>query len=110
MAEGRRYVCHSCARVIEAWDDGNPYYFDEAGAKQCAYHPSAERSLCVGNDVPHLCLKCGHEFNVDSNAPRSDCEKCGSSKIVDTFALDGRTCPTCGGGQFHRDPEVRAIS
>ena len=95
MAEGLRFVCDSCSKAIEAWDDGNPYYFDESGAKQYAYHPSAERQLCVGNDSPHLCLDCGHEFNVDSNAPSSTCEKCGSTSIVDSFRLEGRVCPEC---------------
>ncbi len=39
MAEGFRFVCDSCDRTIEAWSDGNPYYFDDDGKKQYAYHP-----------------------------------------------------------------------
>ena len=30
---------------IEAWSDGNPYYIDDAGDKQYAYHPDHEKRI-----------------------------------------------------------------
>ena len=110
MAEGRRFVCDSCANAVEAWGDGNPYYIGETGAKIYAYHPSAERGRCIGNDVPHLCLECGQEFNVDSNAPCSECVGCSSNRISDLLMLEGHTCPVCRSGRFLLDPEFRAVS
>ena len=66
VAQGFRFVCGGCAHTIEAWDEGNPYYIDDDGKKQYAYHPSDKRDLCIGNDSPHLCLSYGHEFMPDS--------------------------------------------
>jgi hypothetical protein len=39
MAEARRFACGSCSFSVTAWSDGNPYYLDETGEKQYAYHP-----------------------------------------------------------------------
>ena len=58
MAQGFRFICTNCEHMIEAWDDGNPYYFEwvttKAGLmkqkKKYAYHPSHEFERCVGND------------------------------------------------------------
>jgi len=48
MAEAVRYVCGKCGHAIEAWSDGNPYYIDDAGTKQYAYHPDHERlARCI---------------------------------------------------------------
>lgn len=111
MAEGLRYVCENCGHAIEAWSDGNPYYIDETGAKQYAYHPDHERlARCIGNDSPHLCLSCGAEFMVDSRAPVEACEKCGAPDIADTFRLGGKQCPYCKKGKFVADPDSRCIS
>ena len=111
MAEGRQYVCNSCGHSIEAWTDGNPYYIDENGSKQYAYHPDHERlNKCIGNDSPHLCLSCGHEFMVDSRDPVAACPICGSSEIADTFQLDGRQCPFCKKEVFAFDPKSVSIS
>ena len=59
MAQGVRFVCNSCDHIIQAWSDGNPYYFEsvitKTGVKQkkkYAYHQSSEFDLCVGNDPP----------------------------------------------------------
>ena len=48
MGQGFRFVCNSCDHAIEAWDDGNPYYFESVitktgvtQKKKYAYHPSA---------------------------------------------------------------------
>jgi hypothetical protein len=72
MAAALRYVCEGCGRAIEAWSDGNPYYIDEAGTKQYAYHPDRERlDRCIGNDCPHLCLACGETLMVYSRSSRS---------------------------------------
>ena len=93
-----------------SWDDGNPYYIDEDGKKQYAYHPSPLRNRCIGIDSPHLCLSCGHEFMVDSEAPIVACPKCKAREIVDTWTLSGKACPYCKTGVFVVDPEWHAIS
>ncbi len=111
MAEAVQYVCGGCGHTIEAWSDGNPCYIDEAGAKQYAYHPDHERlARCIGNDSPHLCLSCGHEFLVDSRVPASACPECGASELADTYQLDGQRCPFCKAGEFDADPDFRCIS
>ena len=117
MAQGFRFVCNSCDHTIEAWDDGNPYYFESVitktgvtQKKKYAYHPSAERDQCVGNDSPHLCLACGKDFMVDSEAPITACPKCQSNEITDTMELGGKPCPYCHTGAFGVDPGFHVIS
>lgn len=111
MAEGVSFVCGKCSHSIEAWSDGNPYYIDEAGKKQYAYHPDHQNlERCVGNDDPHLCLACGKGFKEDSRAPRGRCPRCRSTEIAPTTELDGKLCPFCGEGRFRSDPEFFAIS
>ncbi len=110
MAQARLFVCGNCEHAIQAWDEGNPYWIDEAGAKQYAYHPDPERMNCTGNDSPHLCLGCGHEFKSDSEAPSTACPSCGAENIVDTWNLEGHPCPFCKKGSFHVDPRYRCIS
>ena len=111
MAEAKRFVCNGCHRTIEAWSDGNPYYIDEAGAKQYAYHPDHERlALCIGNDDPHHCLGCGAEFQVDSRAPVTACPSCDASDIVPSFSLNGCRCPYCKTGKFAIDRDFFCIS
>ena len=111
MAQGFLFVCGGCKRSIEAWDEGNPYYLDEKGEKQYAYHPRHDLlALCVGNDSPHLCLACGHEFMVDSRTPTTACPKCGADEIETTWELAGKACPYCRTGTFARDPTFAAIS
>ena len=39
---------------------------------------------------------------VDSEAPITTCPKCKSSEIVDTMELEGKSCPYCKEGVFHR--------
>ena len=68
--------------AVTAWDDGNPYYFDEEGKKAYAYHPDSMRERCIGNDVPHPCLGCGDEFRVDSNAPTCTLSGCCSHSLI----------------------------
>lgn len=111
MAQAIRYVCNHCQHDIEAWSDGNPYYIDETGTKQYAYHPDHEGlARCIGNDSPHWCLSCGHEFKVDSRDSASVCPECGFSQFVDTYQLEGHTCPYCKSGQFSTDPNFFCIS
>jgi DNA-directed RNA polymerase subunit RPC12/RpoP len=111
MAQAQRFVCDNCGHAVEAWSDGNPYYIDEAGAKQYAYHPDHERlARCVGNDSPHHCLECAAEFNVDSRAPIAACPSCGADEIIDSYELNGCRCPYCKAGTFAADPEFRCIS
>jgi hypothetical protein len=111
MAEGIRFVCGNCQKYIEAWSDGNPYYIDESGKKQYAYHPDHERlDRCIGNDTPYLCMTCGHQYVVDSREPTDCCPKCGSTQTADTFCLNGRECPWCKAGVFVIDPNYYCIS
>ncbi len=111
MAMGVCFVCSNCARSIEAWDDGNPYYLDEGGKKVYAYHPDHKAlAKCIGNDAPNLCLACGAEFMVDSNAPVDRCVQCGATCIVDCWELEGEPCPFCHAGKLVPDPSLNAIS
>jgi DNA-directed RNA polymerase subunit RPC12/RpoP len=110
MAEGRIYVCDSCQAQVEAWSDGNPYLIDEHGKKRYAYHPDPDLDLCVGNDVPHLCLGCGLNFVVDSRRPSLTCPACKSGETCATYDLAGRRCPTCKSGRFAEDPRGGMIS
>ena len=110
MAVGIMYRCDHCNYAIEAWSDGNPYYIDKKGLKQYAYHPDAKRGRCIGNDVPHICLSCGDEFNVDTREPISECPKCCSSNIADCFKLDRLHCPKCKNGLFRLDNNFQCIS
>ena len=111
MASCTLFVCGNCHRSLEAWSDGNPYFIDELGAKQYAYHPDHEDlARCIGNDTPHLCLTCGSEFMVDSRAPVEACTECGAAEIVETIELIGKPCPWCKKGAFAPDPEFFCIS
>lgn len=111
MAQALLFVCNSCGKSVQAWSDGNPYFIDESGEKQYAYHPDHDRlALCIGNDTPHLCLKCGEEFKVDSRSPVDRCPLCSSSEISPTFELGGKRCPCCEAGVFVEDPEFHCIS
>jgi len=110
MAMAVKYVCGNCHHAIETWDERNPYFIDENGEKQYAYHPDPERDRCIGIDSPHLCLKCGHEFMVDSRAPVVGCPKCKGKQIANTFRLAGRRCPFCKKGKFAIDPDFMCIS
>lgn len=111
MAQGKRLVCQHCAHEVEAWSDGNPYYFDQAGAKRYAYHPDHENlERCIGNDAPHLCLACGSAVMIDSRRPREDCPECETGPLVSTWELEGEVCPSCKIGKFVRDPNYNPIS
>jgi hypothetical protein len=52
MAEAFRFICNSCGKTIESWDEGHPYYFDKRGRKKYAYHPNPKRDQCIGVDPP----------------------------------------------------------
>lgn len=111
MAEGRLLRCSLCGFSVRAWSDGNPYYRDERGRKQYAYHPDHENlARCIGNDVPHICLACGSECKVDSLKPRTKCRKCKVGLLVELTQLDGQHCPLCKQGVIVVDPNDRAIS
>ena len=111
MAQALRFVCSKCSHAIEAWSDGNPYFIDEAGAKQYAYHPNhAQLARCIGNDSPHHCLGCGAEFMVDSRAPIAACPSCGVSDVVNSYRLSGCRCPYCKQGTFTKDPDFDCVS
>lgn len=93
MAEARRFVCESCDHSVEAWSDGNPYFLDRNGRKRYAYHPSHDLlAICIGNDEDHVCLTCSHEFRIDSRHPQTECPKCKSDLISDSYELDGKPC------------------
>lgn len=110
MAEGLLFVCNHCQHQIEAWSDGNPYYFDDEGAKHYAYHPDPLFESCVGNEVPYICLQCGHSLMSDTTNPTLSCPSCQSENIVKNFHLEGRPCPYCSQGAFARDPDFYCIS
>ena len=111
MAECVRFVCSKCETSVEAWSDGNPFYVDASGDKKYAYHPNHdELEKCTANDVPHLCMTCSEEVKVDSLERQKACKKCGSKHVVDTFRLEGVTCPKCKDGKFIRDNESQCIS
>ena len=110
MAEARLFVCSSCGHSIESWSDGNPYYIDDAGEKQHAYHPDERVAQCIGNDEPHLCMSCGHEVDVDSRDPIDSCPKCKDRSLVLTWELEGRACPTCKKGTLGADPDYHCVS
>ncbi len=111
MSIAYQFACDHCARRLEAWDDGNPYFLDEDGEKQYAYHPDHDRlERCIGNDSPHLCLACGTEFMVDSRSPTDRCPSCAAADIVDTVAVDGCRCPWCKVGHLAQVPGFFAIS
>lgn len=111
MAEAICYVCNHCQHGITAWSDGNPYYIDETGTKQYAYHPDHKGlARCIGNDSPHLCLACGHEFQIDSRSPATTCPECDSGQFVGTYRLEGHPCPYCKSGQFSADPNFLCVS
>jgi DNA-directed RNA polymerase subunit RPC12/RpoP len=86
--------------MLEAWDEGDPYYIDEAGAKRYAYHPDEERMRCTDVEVLHVCLDCRNEFIVDSAAQVRKCPKCKSSRIPSICSLGGKRCPFCNKGKF----------
>lgn len=110
MAACLRYVCDGCATAVEAWDDGNPYVLERTGQKRYVYHPDPEREHCTGNDTPHLCGSCGHEFNSDSNGPSERCPACASTTIVETYHLAYTLCPFCKQGHFRPDTGWYAVS
>ncbi|MCY2964648.1 MAG: hypothetical protein NT069_13605 [Planctomycetota bacterium] len=111
MAQQLQFTCDGCGRELTSWSDGNPYYMDDSGQKQYAYHPDHEGlARCIGNDAEHLCLNCGLEFKVDSRFPAAACPDCQSTDQVDTYELDGRPCPFCKRGIFRLDPGAMAIS
>jgi hypothetical protein len=111
VAECRRFDCDCCGRTVEAWSDGNPYYMDQHGMKKYAYHPDHENlARCIGNDVPHLCLQCGVETNIDSRRPHLVCPGCSEDGLVEAWELAGRPCPSCSRGRFVLDPNPGAIS
>ena len=108
MAQSSTFICE-CGFKTGAWDEGNPYIRDpqEPGQtrlnrKRHVYHPNPEREFAIGNDRPHICLSCFHEFNVDDMEvdvdgmkPRTKCTKCKSEDIIDIRELGGRICPKC---------------
>jgi DNA-directed RNA polymerase subunit RPC12/RpoP len=110
MAECVRFVCNNCGFAKEAWSDGNPYYLTSKGLKKYAYHPDSKVDKCIGNDVPHICLSCGHEFKIDSREPVEECPKCCSADIADCFKLEGISCPGCKSGVLRRDKGFCCIS
>ena len=110
--QGFHFVCGRCDHTIEAWDDGNPYYFESVitktgevkQKKKCVYHPNDELlERCIDNDTEHLCLSRKKEFMVDSEAPITASSKCKPSAIVDTMELAGKLCPYCKEGVFRRE-------
>ncbi|MEZ6044248.1 MAG: hypothetical protein R3C11_01410 [Planctomycetaceae bacterium] len=109
MAYGKYFVCDHCGFTIQAWDEGNPYILDIDGKKQYVYHPDPRRYEAIGVDLPHLCLDCGCNHNVDQGKPYS-CIRCWSTNRVDSYLLEGHICPKCKKGKFFEEPDRYMIS
>lgn len=111
MADRIQFTCDSCGFAIKAWSDGNPFYIDEEGKKVYAYHPEHdELEKCIANDVPHLCLDCGKEVKIDSRLEQQVCPKCKSTRVFDTYELEGVGCPKCREGRFNQEEGICGIS
>lgn len=111
MAMGVNYACSKCSFSVTTWSDGNPFYFDEGGVKQYAYHPNhAALDRCVGNDTSRFCTACGHQFIHDSDRQSTACPECCSAETTDNGDLDGRRCPRCRAGYLTHDPDNFCIS
>jgi hypothetical protein len=110
MAQCIRFACENCGSAVDAWDDGNLYYFDRRGKKKYAHHPDPKRERCVGNGSPRLCLECGAQTMVDSRAQVAPCATCRSDQIVGLFELAGRRSPACKPGVFTQDPNFFCVS
>ena len=111
MAEGRLLTCGHCAFEVMAWSDANPYYFDSHGRKRYAHHPDHENlARCIGLDVPHPCIACGEEIQIDAAVGLPVCPMCKSDLLVAVWELEGRQCPKCKSGRFVNDPSGGAAS
>lgn len=110
MAEGKVFECSACSREVEAWDEGEPYYFDALGAKRYAFHPDPQRALCTGLDVSGLCLHCGAEIVYDTATPITRCPQCAADKVVEVWKLEGQQCPWCKAGVFHAEGKSLMVS
>jgi len=105
MAQGIQFLCGNCDKKIAAGSDGNPFFIDEKGEKYYAHHPEHDLfEKCIANHVPHLCLVCGEEFEIDSRTPAAICAKCALRYIAKTYELAGHQCPACKKGVFSLDP------
>ncbi len=110
MAAGKVFECSACSREVEAWDEGEPYYFDAQGVKRYAYHPDPQSALCTGLDVSALCLHCGAEGVYDAAVPLTRCSQCAADQIVDVWELEGQPCPWCKAGVFHAGDDRLMVS
>ena len=111
MAEGRLLICGHCAFEVMAWSDANPYYFDSRGRKRYAHHPDHENlARCIGLNVPHLCIACGEEIQIDAAVGLPVCPMCKSDRLVDMWEREGHQCPKCRSGRFVDDPRRGAVS
>jgi hypothetical protein len=57
MAMCVRFICQHCAKSVDSWDEGNPYYFDDTGTKRYAYHPDPQRDFLHWSRVTALVLE-----------------------------------------------------
>jgi DNA-directed RNA polymerase subunit RPC12/RpoP len=95
MAAGHEIRCSNCARTIEVWDEGHPYYLGRGGERVYAHHPDPERDFCTGIESDCMCLDCGHTMRQEVDQLLEPCAKCGGVNIVDVTALEGKECPLC---------------
>lgn len=98
MAHALVLNCTVCAKVVWAWDEGNPYLIHPDGSKEYVYHPDPRRMLARGLDIDHVCLDCGHEFRLSGGVRQGNCLSCGSLNICTDRELEGRNCPWCRSG------------
>lgn len=100
MAQGFEIRCTHCAKTLEVWDEGHPFYQDVFGKRVYAYHPDPERDFCTGVESDCMCLDCGNEMRQDVDALIVPCGKCGSVNVADVSVLEGKVCPVCKRGVF----------
>jgi len=127
MAMSLIYICDKCGLSLEAWDDGNPYIEYPGGKRHYFYHPNGEailekvttdilghsptseelEAICdqyAGNAPDHLCRDCGETSRIDPDKDKLVCQHCGSDKVVDLQALDGKKCIKCSGHFYPGGP------
>lgn len=120
MAMSIIYICDKCGLNLEVWDDGNPYIEYPEGKRHYFYHPDGENTLrkvaadilghsptpeeleaiCdqyTGNAPDHLCRDCGETSRIDPDKDKLVCQHCGSGKVFDLQALEGKQCLECSG-------------
>ncbi|MCX7008730.1 MAG: hypothetical protein NTY53_16025 [Kiritimatiellaeota bacterium] len=125
MAEIKRFICSHCRYLLEASDEGHPYFLSDEGKPQFFSQSSREKQLeeflqqsagrpltgtaredflaqRTGKMSDLLCLDCGSKFKRDLGRQEAICpgRKCHSKNVAAVWQLEGKTCPSCTAGRF----------